>query len=155
MDLICTSMSTVNLPYVLYFFCFGAGGLMTFFVIDKLGRLKSHRIFSTLHYVAQTIIIFIPNMLARTIGFCLLGSMMAKNSLTTTWSFEFVLKDHKSSVISCINMCEFSVCVIGGLYFLFINTDWRPLVLGMYSFNVFGYLLITFLCPESPKWLLL
>lgn len=104
MDLMCMPMSAVNKPYVLYFFCFGAGGLLTFFVIDKLGRTKAHRIFGTGHFIAQAIIIFIPNMLARTIGYCLLGAMMAKNSLCMIWSFEFLLKDHKGAVNALLNM---------------------------------------------------
>ena len=131
MDLMCTPMSAVNMPYVLYFICFGAGGLLTFFVIDKLGRLKAHRIFSTLHFSAQAIIIFIPNMLARTLGYCLLGAMMAKNSLCMIWAFEFLLKDHKGSVNSCINMTGYVFCVSAGLYFLFISNDWKPLVVTM------------------------
>lgn len=75
---------------MLYFICYGIGGLLTFPVMDKIGRRKTHYIFNTAHLIGQAIIIFVPTMTARCIGFSIIGFMMAKNSLACTWSFEFV-----------------------------------------------------------------
>ena len=47
------------------------------------------------------------------------------------------------------------VFIVAGVYFLLISRDWRPLILGYYCLHIAGYLLVTGLCVESPKWLLL
>ena len=88
MDLMCEPLQ-VSLLGTLYFICFGIGGLLTFPVMDKIGRRKTHYIFSTAHLLAQTLIIFVPTFTARAIGFSILGFMMAKNSLAVTWALEY------------------------------------------------------------------
>ena len=40
-------------------------------------------------------------------------------------------------------------------YFMYVGNDWYPLILGYTILGVVSFILITFLCPESPKWLLL
>ena len=74
----CASPSRVNLPYVIWFISFGVGGILTFPVIDKIGRLRSHQIFCTMNMLAQALIVFVPSYLAKTVGYCLLGFFMAK-----------------------------------------------------------------------------
>ena len=86
----CASASKVNLPYVIWFISFGVGGLLTFPVIDKIGRLHSHWIFSTMNILAQALIIFVPSYLAHAVGFCIIGFFMLKQALSFTWCFDLL-----------------------------------------------------------------
>lgn len=52
-------------------------------------------------------------------------------------------------------MLEFACFIFTGVYFLFISRDWQPLIYTFFYVHIAGYLLVTALCPESPKWLLL
>ena len=152
----CASPGLVNLPYTIWFICFGIGGLTTFPFIDKLGRLGSHKIFSTANILAQIVIVFVPSMLAHEIGFGLLGFFMAKHALSYSWAFELMPKEQKSLASTCINTLDFSVCVYSGLYFLLAEEpDWKVLCYPLFFIGVFGYLMCTLLIPESPRWLLL
>lgn len=155
MNLVCEDMSKVNLPVMLYFILFGIAGFLFFPVIDKIGRKNSHWIFSTGHLLAQTLILFFPSYIARAIGFSLLGFMMAKNSLIYTWTFEFLLKDHKPIGSSIVNILEFATCIIGGTYFLCISRDVTPLLHFFFVISIIGYVSVSLLLPDSPKWLLL
>ena len=120
------SSSQVNLPYILYFSMFGAGGLLTFPFLDKLGRLRSHWVFSTLALIAQAMIVFVPHYVALAIGYALLGFMMAKQALCYTWTFDLLMKDHKSCALTCLHLLDFSTCVIGGIYFIISDLpDWK------------------------------
>lgn len=130
-------------------------GFCFFPVMDKIGRQKSHWIFSTGHILAQTLILFVPNYTARLIGFSMMGFMMAKNSLVYAWTFEFLLKDHKATGSSVVNILEFTSCIFGGIYFLLIGTNVKPLLYFFFIYSVIGYLLVSIVVPESPKWLLL
>ena len=51
MDLMCEPLQAKMLG-TLYFVFFGIGGLLTFPVMDKIGRRKTHFIFSTAHLFA-------------------------------------------------------------------------------------------------------
>ena len=155
MDLICESLRRVNLLFMLYLILFGLAGLLFFPVVDKIGRKKSHWIFSTGHILAQALILFFPGFVARAIGFSLLGFMMVKNSLVYTWTFEFLLKDYKPIGSSIVNMLEFSNCIIAGVYFICISRDVTPLLNFFFGISVLGYVSVSLLLPESPKWLLL
>lgn len=155
MDLMCMAKNTINLIPVMYFIGFGVGGLLSFPVLDKIGRLKSHWIFSTIHMLAQIVVVFVPTFSARMAGFTVMGLMMAKNSLCYTWLFEFMLKDHKSLASTAMNMMDFLTCCIGGIFFLFGSQNVQDLLVGFLSVHIFGYIVVTAICPESPKWLLL
>ena len=52
MDLMCTPMSKINLIITTYFVMFGIGGLLTFPVMDKIGRRKTSLIFNIGHVFA-------------------------------------------------------------------------------------------------------
>ena len=148
-------MSKVNLPIMLYFTFFGLGGFIFFPVIDKIGRKSSHWIFSSGHLLAQSLILFQSSFPARAIGFSIMGFMMAKNSLVYTWTFEFLLKDHKALGSSIVNMLEFATCIIAGIYFLTVSRSVAPLLNFFFVISVTGYVSVSLLVPESPKWLLL
>ena len=47
------------------------------------------------------------------------------------------------------------VFIVAGVYFLFISRDWKPLIQVYMYCSIAGYLLVSALCVESPKWLLL
>ena len=155
MNLICEDMSKANLLFMLYLILYGLAGLLFFPVVDKIGRQKSHWIFSTGHILAQALILFFPSFIARAIGFSLLGFMMVKNSLVYTWTFEFLLNDHKPIGISIVNILEFGNCIIAGVYFICISRDVTPLLNFLFGTGVIGYVSVSLLLPESPKWLLL
>ena len=92
MDLMCIPLKKVYLIPVIYFVMFGIGGLLTFPVMDKLGRRKTCFIFGTGNIFAVTLIMFTNTFLLRLIGFALLGFFMAqKNSLCHAWLFEFMV----------------------------------------------------------------
>lgn len=80
---------------------------------------------------------------------------MVKNSLCYTWTFEFLLKDHKARGSSVVNILEFTTCIFAGVYFLLIGTSVMPLLYFFYAYSLLGYLLVSFVVPESPKWLML
>lgn len=154
--MMCMSTSQVNLPYVLYFISFGVGGLLTFPLLDKLGRRRSHWVFSTLALLAQALIVFVHNYVAHVIGYALIGFLMAKQALCYSWVFDLLMKDHKSSALTCIHLLDFSTCVIGGIYFVLSEQpDWRELIYPLFCLGVIGFLMCSLLLPESPKWLLL
>ena len=155
MDLICTPMGKLNMMVVMYFVMFGLGGFLSFPVVDKIGRYKSHLIFSTGHLLAQAMIIFIPSYTVRLFGFCLMGFMCSKNSLCITWLFEFMVKKDKSIANTSLNSFDNATGLFGGLYFLFISKHWFPLAIFFFILGTVAYLVLIFFCPESPKWLLL
>ena len=52
MDLMCTSTGKINFLYVVWLVSLAAGGLLFFAVPDRIGRRKTHYIFSTLNLIA-------------------------------------------------------------------------------------------------------
>jgi len=151
----CTPISVINLPYMFYFIFFGVGGLLTAPVIDKIGRKKSHWIFSTGSILAQAIATFVPNHLAHIFGYSLMGFLSAKNALTCAWTFEFVLNKHKGCTSTCIILLDLAVTIVGGVFFLFISRDWKLLMYSFFGAGALGFTAVSLLLPESPKWLLL
>lgn len=123
--------------------------------MDRVGRRKTHWIFSTASLLAQALVIFVPTFTARATGLFLMGAMAAKNGLAYTWAFEIVQNAYKPCANSTVNMLEFMCFIITGIYFLFISRDWKPLVYMFFILHIFGYLLVSVVCVESPKWLLL
>ena len=156
MGIMCTPMSKINLMVVVWFIMFGIGGILTFPLIDKIGRRKTSMIFSLGHYFAQALILFQSSFLLRIIGFSLQGFLSAtKNSVTYAWLFEFMQKKDKSFASTCLNLGDFLTSMVGGFYFLCISRDWAPLLFFVYFLTLAGLIVIIFICPESPKWLLL
>lgn len=156
MDLICTPMSQINLMVVMWFIMYGIGGILTFPIMDKIGRRKTSIIFNTGHIFAHTLIIFSSDFITRTIGFTLLGFFSAtKNSVCYAWLFELVNQKDKSFANTCLNMGDYLVLLLAGLYFIFVSQDWAPLIMSIYFIDVAASLVILFLCSESPRWLLM
>ena len=156
MGLMCTPLSKIYLFAVLYFVMFGIGGFLTFSVMDKLGRRKTCIIFGTGQIMAVTLIMFSTQYVSRLIGFALMGFMMSqKNSLCYAWLFEFMVQRYKVAANTCVNMGDFVTILIVGIVFLYVTPNWVPVFYGLYFAALGGFLGVLFLCPESPKWLLL
>ena len=153
--LMCMTSSQVHFAAIMYFICFGVGGLLTFPIMDKIGRRKTHYIFSTFHILAQGVTIYTSGFTVTVVCFGVMGFLMVKNSLCYAWLFEFVTKEKKSAANTSLHVLEFATACVAGLYFLFVSQDWKPLFNGMFGIAVCAYILITLVCPESPKWLLL
>ena len=152
----CVPTSKLNLLLVFYFVAFGLGGVLTFPVMDKIGRRKTHYIFSTLHLIGQALIVFTVTYWGKAAGYLIIGFAMAKNSLCYTWLFEFMVKEKKGVANTVINTFEFSIMFISGFYFLLVSNDTKPLIIGFFLVSgVTGWLIVTLLVTESPKWLLL
>ena len=49
MDMMCTPESTINLLVSMYFLMLAVGGILFFPVTDRIGRRKTHYVFSTLN----------------------------------------------------------------------------------------------------------
>ena len=73
MDLMCVPLKKVYLIPVIYFIMFGVGGLLTFPVMDKLGRRKTCFIFGTGNLFSVSLIMFTNTFLLRLNGFALMG----------------------------------------------------------------------------------
>lgn len=155
MDLMCEPESKLMINSTVYFIAFGIGGILSFPLLDRIGRLRFHWIFSTLHLLAQITAVMVPNWWARLGAFCMMGLCMGKNSLCYTWLFEFMLKRHKPTASTLINLTDMSTAVVTCTYFWVISKDWYTLFQGYLIAAVGSYLILTLLCPESPKWLLL
>ena len=156
MNLMCVSLKKVYLIPVLYQIMFGVGGLLTFPVMDKIGRRKTCLIFGTGNLFAVTLIIYSTTYLSRLIGFALMGFFMAqKNSLCYAWLFEFMIQRHKVTSNTCLNMGDFAIVLITGVILCFVSPNWAPIFKSFYFAGAVGFLLIVIFCPESPKWLLL
>ena len=138
-----------------YFIMLAVGGLLFFPVPDRIGRKKTHYVFSTIHLAAQFACLLQPNYWVRMLSMGVLGLTMVKNSLCYVWLFEFMIKQHKSSSCLFINMFDESQMLIACFYFFFIGDDWYPICLRYCIVASVAFMLITALIPESPKWLLL
>ena len=51
MDMMCTPESTINLLVSIYFIMLAVGGILFFPVPDRIGRKKTHYVFSTLNLI--------------------------------------------------------------------------------------------------------
>ena len=73
--------------------------------------------------------------------------------MSYVWLSECTSKDYKSRAFTCINIFDAMPMVVTCSYFMFISKNWVHLSL---FFCVLSYvaLIIAFICPESPRWLL-
>lgn len=155
-DLMCVPLSQVNLLIVFYCAAFGIGGVLTFPVMDKIGRRKTHYIFSTLYLIGNALIVYMPTYWGKALGYMVIGLAMSKNSLCYAWLFEFMVKETKSIASTAINTLELSVMVVSGIYFMWYSNETKPLIVGFFFVTgVLGWLITTLFITESPKWLLI
>lgn len=68
--------------------------------------------------------------------------------------FNELYPDRTTSVVGTVwNICEGMVNVGIAIYYLYISSDWRWLILYAAASNLLAFLISAYLLPESPKWL--
>ena len=85
--------------------------------------------------------------------FGLSGLSQIKNSVSYVWLSECTSKEYKARAFTTINIFDALPMVITCFYFMFISKNWVHLST---FFCVLSYvaLIAAFICPESPRWLL-
>ena len=89
MDLMCTPLTKISLMFTLFFVGTLAGGFLAV-IPDRIGRKKSVIGGMLIGLVAQTVMLFVPNLTVRSIGFFVLGVSNVKNSQSYVWASESV-----------------------------------------------------------------
>ena len=152
MDLVCISKSTIGLIVTAYYIGFASGALFYQWP-EKYGRKYPMQLGMAVSLVAQTAIMFSTNFYVRTIGFYLMGLSQIRNSLSYVWASECVPLPKKSLAFTVINLVDAIPVGVTCLYFWFISKDWYTL--NFYQLLIcYAAFLGVFLCPESPRWLL-
>lgn len=120
----CFEKSKISIIVTAYFLAFSCAGLCLFTFPDKLGCKKTHRIFGTIHFIAQFTIIFSSNYWVRMFSFGLMGASQLKNSSSYMWLFG--LNRRKDSSISCglLNSWDNLTLAVMSIYFMFLNKHW-------------------------------
>ena len=152
MDLMCTPMTQISLMYMWYFVGTISGGVLAV-IPDRIGRRKSVMGGMLVSLVAQTVMLFVPSILVRSICFFLMGLANLKNSQSYVWASESVPFERRAGVFTVVNVVDAMPTLITGTFYILISRDWFPI----YAINVavsFSALLLAFVCPESPRWLL-
>ena len=85
--------------------------------------------------------------------FGLSGFSQIKNSVSYVWLSECTSKEYKSRAFTIINMFDAMPMIVTCFYFMFISKNWVHLSLFFCALSYVA-LLVAFICPESPRWLL-
>ena len=120
---------------------------------DRIGRKKSVIGGMAVSIAAQIVMMFMPSLLARSIGFFVMGFANLKNSQSYVWASECVPLERRSRVFTFINFADALPTIITGLFYLLVARDWFTI----YAINIavsLSALLLGLVCPESPRWLL-
>ena len=152
MDLMCTSSTKISLMYTQFFIGTIFGGLLAV-IPDRIGRKKSVIGGMAVSIAAQTVMLFVPNLIVRSVCFFVMGFANLKNSQSYVWASECVPFERRSKAFTVINVVDAFPTLITGLFYLLVARDWFTI----YAINVavsFLALLLAFVCPESPRWLL-
>ena len=152
MDLMCTSRTQVSLMYMWYFVGTIAGVFLAM-IPDRIGRRKSVISGMIVSLTAQTVMLLVPDILVRSVCFFVMGFSNLKNSQAYVWASESVTFERRSGVFTIINAVDASPPFWTGLFYLLVSRDWFPI----FSINIvvsFTALILAFVCPESPRWLL-
>jgi len=152
MDLKCLTTASISLLITAYYVGFSVGGLLFGFP-DKYGRKKSLIMGLGMSCVAQTVTIFVPNFWVRFAMFGLNGLSQIKNSVSYVWLSECTSQPYKSSAFTAINIVDALPMVITCLYFMFVSEQWVYLSTFFCAISYLA-LALAFICPESPRWLL-
>ena len=154
MDLVCTSKVLINSMISLHYIAFGVAGLLLFSMPDRLGRKPTMLINFGLHLVAYYLLVFVPTYIARLAGFLLYGLCQLKNSVSYIYAAELVPSRQSSTVNVSLTSFDSATMAVVCLYFLFISRDWFPLIFLMLMLSTLSFLVVAFVLPESPIWLL-
>lgn len=152
MDLMCMSAASIGFMITMYFIGFTVGGL-TYAIPDNWGRKFSLIFALILACIAQTVIIFVQSYWVRAAMFGLYGLSQIKNSVSYVWLSECTSRPYKTRAFTTINVIDSLPMVITCLYFLYVSKNWIHLSLFFCCLSYLA-LLLAFICPESPRWLL-
>ena len=97
--------------------------------------------------------LFVPTVLARSIGFFFIGFSNMKNSQSYVWASEVVPFHRRSKAFTLINVADALPPTITGLFYLLVSHNWFTI----YFISVvisYSALFFAFMCPNSPSWLL-
>ena len=130
------------------------GGILFFTLPDRIGRMPSFKLFSTMSMIAQLMILILPSFWFKMIGYILLGFSFIKSSLCYVYLFEFVHSRDKAFACSFINFLDALSPAIAGLFFLFVDLDIYPLYYITVLIHFSAYITVMYLNLETPKWLL-
>ena len=151
----CRNKFEINIILTIYSIFYSLGGLLFFTLPDKIGRLSSFQIFSTMSLISQLIITFVPVYWIKMIGFIIFGFSQMKSSLCYVYLFEFLHSKDKSFSCSCVNFLDALTPAFAGVFFLFIEVDVYPLYAMTVTMSTLAYLAVIALNLETPMWLLL
>ena len=75
-------------------------------------------------------------------------------SKTYTWLYGLVMSRDKSMTTAVMNAWDCFTVAVVVLYFLFCSKKWFPLFFGIAFIAAICHVVMLWLAPESPKWLL-
>ena len=154
MGLMCTDRSYINAIVTGYFIAYGLAGLLLYELPDKWGRKKTIMFFGSVHTACQFVIIFVPNYYVRFGTFALMGACQLKNSISYVWLFDLVQQKDKPIAVGVLNAWDCLTISVVSFYFKFVSKYWFSLYLFMSLIGFASLMILTFIIPESPKWLL-
>ena len=137
----------------MWYFVGTISGVFLAVIPDRIGRRKSVIGGMILSLTAQTVLLFVPDILVRSICFFLMGLANLKNSQAYVWASESVTFERRAGVFTIINIIDALPAFITGLFYLLISRN----CFTIYAINLgvsYTALLLAFISPESPRWLL-
>ena len=152
MDLMCVAEAKIGIMFTWYFIGTMVGGVLAAFP-DRIGRKKSVMAGLILSTICQTVMLFVPDMIVRSICFFFMGFSNLKISQSYVWLSETVPEDRRAGAITIIGIADAATGLIAGMYYIFISRDWFPLYMFVTALSYLA-ILLAFFMPESPRWLL-
>lgn len=120
---------------------------------DRYGRKRTVYFFLFASVVAQTILLYWPNYYAKCFAYLILGVGRLKDSQCYVWLSECFPFRLKSTAFTIINIVDASPMFVTCAYIYFVSRDIRTINEIVY-YIVVAALLLTVICPESPRWLI-
>ena len=154
MDLVCASKVRTNSMISYQYVAYGIAGVLLFAMPDRYGRKFTMVLNYGVHVAAQYLILFESAFWARLLGIVLFGVAQLKQSVVYVWATE--LAPAKNSTAITVSLTSFDAGSLGiiCIYFLAVSRDWFPLMFFMTLLSTAAFLVLAFVLPESPIWLI-
>ena len=154
MDLLCWNQVYTNAMLTTYFIFCGVSGLVLTTIPDTYGRRFTTIFFLGALIVAQVFVIFWSNFYVRFLYFIVAGLCTLKVTTPTVWGLELVDSANANFFNTLITTLDMGTITIICLYYYYISRDSQMLLIWSTAFSIVAFLMIVYLLPESPKWLL-